>query len=87
MHIKQTIQVLVLACALLSSAFVSPAVAAHAVIKIDCCKPGGCFIVTKSRFGKRHQAKRFDSKEQAEAFIKTLSPRLKHMHPRAVETD
>ncbi|VVS93915.1 hypothetical protein [Desulfoluna spongiiphila] len=87
MHIKRTLQVLFLACALLTAAFVSPAVAAHAVIKINCCKPGGCYIVSKSRFGKRHQAKHFDSKEQAEAFIKTLSPRLKNMHPRAVESD
>ena len=86
MRIKQWTQCLVMACALLTTPCIPLAFAGSAIIKIDCCKPGGCYIIAARRFGKRPQAKVFDSKEEARAFIKKqLSPRLKHMHPRVVE--
>lgn len=87
MRLTQLIQVLVVACSLLATPCISLSFAGSAIIKIDCCKPGGCYIISARRFGKRPQAKVFDSKEGATLFIKKqLSPRLKNMHPRVVET-
>lgn len=67
--------------------FASKAMADYFVIQVDCCKFRNCYVVSKTRFNKRHKAKQFPTRKEAEAYLPTLSGKLKAMHPRIIAVE